>query len=86
MPTLFGERDRDAMVRRLRTLTPQHQRRWGKTTVHQMLCHVSDQLRVAPGDLPTKQYGAFLSGRAHDDQPALALTESPAQREPPVTR
>jgi hypothetical protein len=63
MPTLFVERDRDAMVRRLRTLTPQHQRRWGKMTVHQMLCHVSDQMRVALGDLPTRTYGGALTGQ-----------------------
>ncbi len=64
MPTLLAARDRDAMVRRLRTLTPQHQRRWGKMTVDQMLCHVSDQMRVALGDLPTRPYGPFLSGQA----------------------
>jgi hypothetical protein len=63
MPNLFAERDRDAMVRRLRTLTPQQQRRWGKMTVHQMLCHVSDQMRVALGDLPTRRFGAAWSGQ-----------------------
>jgi len=63
MPTLFAERDRNAVVRRLRTLTPQHQRRWGKMLVHQMLCHVSDQMRVALGDLPSRPYGKLLSGQ-----------------------
>jgi hypothetical protein len=63
VPNLRAERDREAMVRRLKTLTPQHQRRWGKMTVHQMLCHVSDQMRVALGDLPTKRFGAPVSGQ-----------------------
>jgi hypothetical protein len=47
----------------VRSLTPQHQRHWGKMTVHQMLCHVSDQMRVALGDLPTRPYGGFVSGQ-----------------------
>ena len=63
MPTLRAEPDREAMLRRLERLTPQHQRRWGKMTVHQMLCHISDQMRVALGDLPTKPYGPVFSGQ-----------------------
>ena len=63
MPTLRAKTDREAMVRRLRTLTQQHQRRWGKMMVHQMLCHVSDQMRVALGDLPSRPYGKFLKGQ-----------------------
>ena len=62
MPTLFDQRDRDAVLRRLRSLTPQHQRRWGKMTAPQMLCHVSDQLRVALGDLPTRRTGGGPRG------------------------
>ena len=61
MPTLRAEGAREAMVRRLHSLTPQHQRRWGRMTPQQMLCHVSDQMRVALGDLPTRPYGGFLS-------------------------
>jgi len=63
MPTLLRARDREAMVQRLRSLTPQHQRRFGKMTAPQMLCHVSDQMRVALGDLPTRSFGGFLSGQ-----------------------
>ena len=63
MPTLRAKTDREAMVRRLRTLTPEHQRRWGKMMAHQMLCHVSDQMRVALGDLSTTPYGPLLSGQ-----------------------
>lgn len=51
------------MLRRLTSLTPENQRRWGKMNVHQMLCHVSDQMRVALGDLPTKPYGSPVSGQ-----------------------
>ena len=62
MPSLSANRDRESVLRRLRSLTPQHQRRWGKMTAHQMVCHVSDQMRVALGDLPTKPFGGYLTG------------------------
>lgn len=55
MPSLSAERDRAAILRRLRSLTPQHQRRWGTMNAHQMLCHVSDQMRVSLGDLPARR-------------------------------
>ena len=63
MPNLLAERDREALIRRLAALTPERQRRWGRMTAHQMLCHVSDQMRVALGDLPTTSYGGAVSGQ-----------------------
>lgn len=63
MPNLLAEPDRDALLRRLGALTPQHPRRWGRMSAHQMLCHVSDQMRVALGDLPTRSYGRALTGQ-----------------------
>lgn len=63
MATLFVKRDRDDLIRRLHSLTPEHQRRWGRMTAQQMLCHVSDQLRVALGDLPTKRHGSYVTGQ-----------------------
>jgi len=63
VPTLLAEHDREALIRRLGTLTSHHQRRWGRMTAPQMLCHVSDQLRVALGDLPTRPYGGALVGQ-----------------------
>jgi len=62
LPNLSAERDREAILRRLRILTPQHQRRWGTMNAHQMLCHVSDQMRVALGDLSAKPFGGPLTG------------------------
>jgi hypothetical protein len=63
MPSLLAAPDREAVLRRLAELTPEHQRRWGKMTVRQMLCHISDQLRVALGDLPTRSRGLRLTGQ-----------------------
>lgn len=46
-----------AMVRRLGEITPDSQRRWGRMTSHQMLCHLADtfaaglgERRVTPAD------------------------------------
>ncbi len=62
MPTLLAERDRSALLARLKRLTPQAQRRFGTMTPHQMVCHVSDQLRIALGDLPARRHGSAFRG------------------------
>lgn len=38
--------------RRLRTLSPDSPRRWGKMSAGQALCHLSDSLRGVLGDIP----------------------------------
>lgn len=40
------------LVRRVRSLTPESQRRWGRMSVDQMLWHVNGMLRIAIGELP----------------------------------
>jgi hypothetical protein len=40
----------DAMVRRLLTLTPDTNRRWGTMTPHEMICHLTDSYRTATGE------------------------------------
>jgi len=49
------------MIARLRSLTPDRERRWGTMTPQRMICHVSDHLRVAVGDTAAKFTGSFLS-------------------------
>ena len=61
MPTLLDPTDRAAMVERLRSLSPSDQAQWGTLDAPRMLCHVSDQLRVALGDIPATFRGTFLS-------------------------
>jgi hypothetical protein len=63
MPNLLAEREREALILRLAALTPERQRRWGRMTAHQMVCHVSDQMRVALGDLPAKRFGGVVRGQ-----------------------
>jgi hypothetical protein len=49
MKTLARERDKTELLERLRRLGPDCQRRWGRMTVRQMVCHASDCCRLALG-------------------------------------
>ncbi len=50
MKTLARERDKAEILRRLRCLGPECDRRWGRMSVHQMVCHLSDVCRMALGE------------------------------------
>jgi hypothetical protein len=52
MKTLARQRDRAEILDRLRRLGPECERRWGRMTVHQMVCHLSDVCRMALGETP----------------------------------
>ena len=41
---------REQIIRRLRTLTPDSERRWGRMTVRQMVCHLTDAFRNLLGE------------------------------------
>jgi len=47
--TLLSDADRSRIIARLRRLTPDRVPLWGTFTAPTMLCHVTDQLRVATG-------------------------------------
>ena len=53
MKTLASERDQAEVVRRLRTLRPDSERRWGRMSAHQMVCHLSDGYRLLTGERTT---------------------------------
>jgi hypothetical protein len=50
MKTLARVRDRDELVRRLRTVRPDSAARWGRMSPHQMICHLADAFRMAAGE------------------------------------
>jgi hypothetical protein len=50
-PSMFNAGIREMFQGRIDRLTPDSQRQWGKLTVDQMVCHLSDQLRLALGEL-----------------------------------
>jgi hypothetical protein len=47
MKTLANAEEKQEIVRRLGTITPASQRRWGKMTVAEMVCHLNDAFRVS---------------------------------------
>ena len=49
MKTLARQRDKDEVLRRLKSVGLESPRRWGRMSVHQMVCHVSDAFRMAMG-------------------------------------
>lgn len=50
MHTLESAADRESVRTRLSALGPSDQRRWGKMSVHQMICHLCDSYKVALGE------------------------------------
>ena len=54
MKTLARACDKAEIVRRLKTISPDSPRRWGRMSAHQMICHLSDSFlardRPAPGE------------------------------------
>ena len=51
MPTLRNDEQRAQVLARLRRLTPASTPGWGKFTAHGAVCHMSDQFRVALGEI-----------------------------------
>ena len=54
MLTLCDPPTRDAIQARVDGLDVEQAPHWGKMDAHQMVCHVSDQLRVALGDIESR--------------------------------
>jgi hypothetical protein len=52
--TLTNATNRQQIVERLGTIRPDSPRQWGRMTVSQMICHLSDSFRVTMGVKPSK--------------------------------
>lgn len=48
--TLSNPQDKQEIVERLRGVQPSTQRRWGKMSAHQMICHLGDGCRMYIGE------------------------------------
>lgn len=51
----------EQIIHRVRKITPDSQRIWGKMSPNQMLCHCTDQLRMAFGEIQVKNTSNILS-------------------------
>jgi hypothetical protein len=54
MASFWNDADRQALVSRLRALTPDAQPAWGKLTARGMLAHLHEAARMALGELTVK--------------------------------
>jgi hypothetical protein len=50
MRSLANQHDCVELQRRLQSVTADSQRRWGRMSAHQMICHLSDSFRMVTGD------------------------------------
>jgi uncharacterized protein DUF1569 len=52
MKRLAGQSDLDELAMRIRTLTPDSPRQWGRMSCRQMICHLADAFRRPLGERP----------------------------------
>jgi Protein of unknown function (DUF1569) len=50
MKSLSDPKDKEEILRRLRTIRPETPRRWGKMSAHEMICHLSDGYKMYIGE------------------------------------
>lgn len=63
MPSVFEPPIYQEFIQRIDRLSPESQRLWGKMSVQQMVCHLTDSLKVALGETPSRFKPNFLSTR-----------------------
>jgi len=54
MKNLSNPETKEEIFRRLLAIHPATQRRWGKMSSHQMVCHLGDSYRMFVGEKPVK--------------------------------
>lgn len=62
MKTLARPRDKAELLQRVRTLRPDSVRRWGRMSVHQMVCHLCDGFRMGTGEKPVRRVAGAVRG------------------------
>jgi hypothetical protein len=60
MKTLARQGDKAEILERLRKVRPQSIGRWGRMSAHQMICHLSDSIRMATGQKPVSQAASLV--------------------------
>ncbi|HUP88054.1 MAG TPA: DUF1569 domain-containing protein [Longimicrobiales bacterium] len=59
--SIFNKTDREEILERLGKLQPDSARQWGKMNASQMVCHLTDSLRVGTGQAPAKSKNSPFS-------------------------
>lgn len=58
---IFDPASAEQMIHRVRKITSDSPRQWGKMSAQQMLCHCTDQLRMAFGEIKVADTSNFMS-------------------------
>ncbi len=61
MKSLADPQEARLLVDRLRHVTPQSVRRWGRMTVQEMVCHLADAYRHSMGEIPASPVDTLLT-------------------------
>lgn len=62
MKTLANGSEREEVFNRLRKVSPNTPRRWGKMSAHQMICHLNDSFKGAMGEKSISPASKLLPG------------------------
>lgn len=60
MKSIFDPEVHAELVKRLDRLHPESPRAWGTMNPNQAVCHLSDSIRAALGDLPVRRVGSLF--------------------------
>jgi hypothetical protein len=60
MKNILSDEDRKNLIVRINNLSENDKRLWGKMNVNQMVCHITDQLRMSMEEIKTKYMGSKL--------------------------
>src|SRR5580698_4628942 len=61
MRTLADPASKSEIVARIKKLTPDAERKWGRMTAHQMVCHLSDSHLLPMGELKGADISNFMN-------------------------
>jgi len=61
MKNILDSTTKKEIENRINSLNENSHRQWGKMSANEMVCHCSDQIKMAVGDMPTKFVGNFFS-------------------------
>lgn len=61
MSSIADTQRAEEIARRLRNVTPDAQRQWGRMTAHQMICHLADAMRMTLNERPCAFIGNWMS-------------------------
>jgi hypothetical protein len=59
--TIFDPTSRNQLLERIARLRPDSERRWGRMTPNEMMCHLEDSMSCATGETPARPRKSFLS-------------------------